>query len=267
MRPDPNEEQHFLGFEMQEENEEAGIGDRYARTHFDAKGSRPQNRKTQLYQRRPLWVAVALCCLLPLFFLSPLKATRTSLSSQKLSAEDLEKYNMISSVSTSNGDYFRIRFSDTVDGLNPSIVAHPTKLNTWIVIATRKSTSPLVTQIACEAVFKQNTLACVSPITTLPIGSTASGHCGPPIEYFALSIGPRDARVFQGPEHPYIIYGKSQSLPRKSGSFPYVNALPCLQVQTRDTIVSDCGLKTSGCCLSGMGLYRNWTTSFACPRI
>lgn len=132
---------------------------------------------------------------------------------------DLVKYGRpvheIFSVSTSNRKYFTIATGE-YESYNPSILVHPTKPDTWILIAQQERTDVPNTvwfaQLTCEAKFRKGKLVCTRPPMTVPIGVTAVGHdnCKGELAYLAFNVGPHDARALYGPENPYIVYG-SQS--------------------------------------------------------
>lgn len=122
----------------------------------------------------------------------------------------------IFSNSTKNGKYFTI-VTGEYESYNPSILAHPEKNDTWILIAQQERTDTVNTvwfaQLVCEAKFnKAGTLLCARPPLILPIGVTAVGYdnCKGNIAWLSFNVGPHDARAFWGPDHPYALYG-SQS--------------------------------------------------------
>ncbi|KAI4141261.1 MAG: hypothetical protein LQ340_007685 [Diploschistes diacapsis] len=43
----------------------------------------------------------------------------------------------------------------------------------------------------------------------LPLAPTSGDKCEGELDYFALNIGPHDARVFYGPKAPYVLYGSN----------------------------------------------------------
>lgn len=120
---------------------------------------------------------------------------------------------------TSDGSFFMIDFLGQV-GFNPSILPHPVKNETWIVIAQRDKreddSDVWNSELYCEAVFvkKDNVMRCVRSPLILPIASTGfSPLCieeHEMLSYMNHVRGPHDARLFWGPERPYIMYG-SQS--------------------------------------------------------
>ena len=114
---------------------------------------------------------------------------------------------------TKGGEWFFIDFGDRAS-YNPNIIPHPEKKDTWFIVAQadKSQDDDIVwfTELVCEATFKDDKLQCTRSPLILPIQSTVSTHCDGDLEFFNLTKGPHDARVFQGPDHPFVIYG-SQS--------------------------------------------------------
>ncbi|KAL2422068.1 hypothetical protein ABEF95_007723 [Exophiala dermatitidis] len=123
----------------------------------------------------------------------------------------------IFSVSTKDGKYFPIKFGDE-EAINPSIIPHPTRNDTWIIVAQQgkspeDQSSLWFTELVCDAQFKKGRLECLKPPKILPMAATLSGDkCTGDLSYFALNVGPHDARVFYGPDAPYAIYGSNSAL-------------------------------------------------------
>lgn len=119
----------------------------------------------------------------------------------------------IFSISTQDRKFFSIDFGQ-VQGMNPNIIPHPTLPDTWIVVAQRvkedaERSSPWFTEIMCNAVFKENVLRCLHPPSPLPIAATPGARCDGDFAHMNFNIGPHDARVFSGPETPFIIFGSN----------------------------------------------------------
>ncbi|CAK4033169.1 Hypothetical predicted protein [Lecanosticta acicola] len=148
-------------------------------------------------------------------------------SKENMRVEHLEIFSNM----TSTGSLFMIDFLGQ-EGYNPSILPHPTKDETWIVIAMRdkrKDESDIWNaELYCEAIFVKtdNVMRCLRTPLILPIASTTSPVCKDDakwsLSFMNRIIGPHDARIFWGPERPYIIYG-SQS--RKSCLGQYIQDL------------------------------------------
>lgn len=143
---------------------------------------------------------------------TPFSAT----TSQEHDGYAADVYNEIFSLSTPDGKYFTIDFSGE-GAMNPSIIPHPSLPETWIIVAqtgrnaTDSSRSTWFSELVCSAVFNESgdRLACVHPPKILSIGATAGDKCVGDLDYFALNIGPHDARVFYGPEAPYAVFGSN----------------------------------------------------------
>ncbi|KAF2755736.1 hypothetical protein EJ05DRAFT_478701 [Pseudovirgaria hyperparasitica] len=119
------------------------------------------------------------------------------------------------SLTSQNGAYWEIHFAHR-KGLNPNIIPHSYMEDTWYIVAQalRPESSPKdsvwSTEIVCNAAFKNGELVCDEPPTILPITNTKGGDkCVGELSYFGFNVGPRDARVFYGPEDPYIIFGSN----------------------------------------------------------
>jgi hypothetical protein len=130
-----------------------------------------------------------------------------------LTASALSSHHEIFSRSTEDGRYFLVEFGDK-RAMNPNIISHPTREEVWFIVAqqykTRQQNWAWFTELVCEASFRHGSLQCLEHPTILPIASTSSSHCSGDLDFYDAGIGPHDARVFLGPDRPYIIYG-SQS--------------------------------------------------------
>lgn len=136
-----------------------------------------------------------------------------ALAEPSLTAFASNTHHEIFSQSTDDGRYFFIKFRDN-RAMNPNIIPHPTRQDVWFIVAQQYKTveqnSQWFVELVCEATFQDGDIQCLEPPKILPITSMSSSHCTGDYDYYDMSIGPHDARVFQGPDHPYIIYG-SQS--------------------------------------------------------
>lgn len=127
-------------------------------------------------------------------------------------AKPPSSYREIFSVSRTKGNYFEIQFPG-YNVFNPNILPHPSKPETWIVVAQKERGGGHddfeAVELVCEAVFNDadDTLTCSTPPTALPVEPTEGGLCKGELEWFNGVSGPHDARVFYGPKVPYIIYG------------------------------------------------------------
>ncbi|KAK8029583.1 hypothetical protein PG993_010874 [Apiospora rasikravindrae] len=128
-------------------------------------------------------------------------------------------HNEVFSVSTKDKKFFYIKFG-AQKAINPNIIPHPLRENTWIIVAQKykgpEDQQTWFTEIVCSATFTEDgTLACDESNkdgtpSTLPIAATSGDKCDGDLAYFGLNVGPHDARVFFGPRAPYALYG-SQS--------------------------------------------------------
>ena len=108
--------------------------------------------------------------------------------------------------------YFPIFFGQAT-AYNPNIIPHPTDHELWIVVAQHEQTNQDIhssEQLSCEAGFLNGVLVCSKEPSVIPITPSREGKCEGEIAYFNFRFGPRDARMFYGPDAPYIVYG-SQS--------------------------------------------------------
>lgn len=132
----------------------------------------------------------------------------------------------IFSATTKDRRYFRIRFG-AEETLNPNILPHPQRDNTWTIVAQRHGDDtagvlqPSV-ELACDALFVDGQLTCIGADGrgfgnpwALPIRPTAEdtpSKCVGELEFFSLNVGPHDARVFYGPDRAYVVYGSNSRL-------------------------------------------------------
>lgn len=123
-----------------------------------------------------------------------------------------ETHHEVFSVSTADKKYFLIEFGDQ-EAINPNIIPHPFLDETWIIVAQKQKSSVnntvFFSELVCDAIFQNDTLGCVNTPMILPLAATSGDKCEGDLEYFALNVGPHDARVFYGPKTPYTIYGSN----------------------------------------------------------
>ncbi|KAJ9497740.1 hypothetical protein H2202_006773 [Exophiala xenobiotica] len=119
------------------------------------------------------------------------------------------RHRKLYSLSTPDHKYFNIDFGN-ISAFNPNIIPHPTKPGTFVVFASELQTSSDKLdnrEIFCVATFTSNqTLRCLDRPTPLPV-RLVEGNCQGDLVYYNWKKGPRDARVFWGPDRPYIVYG------------------------------------------------------------
>lgn len=113
---------------------------------------------------------------------------------------------------TEDGNYFDIDFDELVV-YNPNLIPHPTKQETWIMVAKEKlQLAPITHEMACDGIFRDGRMHCSEPAFPLPIANTTSYKCEGGLGFLNFNRGPHDARVFYGPEHPYTIYGSNSGI-------------------------------------------------------
>jgi len=129
-----------------------------------------------------------------------------------------ESHYVVESLSGPDGSFTDIDFLGR-HGMNPNIIPHDAFEDKWVIVAQSHAlwqgiASGFCAEMTCLASFVDGQLVCEYHATTLPIATTISDNCaGEHVNMtgvLGLSIGPHDARVFMGPENPFIIYG-SQS--------------------------------------------------------
>ncbi|KAI1610037.1 hypothetical protein EDD36DRAFT_62800 [Exophiala viscosa] len=118
-------------------------------------------------------------------------------------------YRKLYSLSTPDRQYFRIDWGDGLRAYNPNIIPHPTQPDAYIVAGLQVKIQEGIfdnSEIACTAKFIDGTLKCIETATPLPIERT-EGHCPGDLVFHNLRGGPRDARMFYGPDAAYVMYG------------------------------------------------------------
>ena len=121
-------------------------------------------------------------------------------------------YREIFSLTTRDRRFFPI-YLGGVNAYNPNIIPHPTQHDLWIVIAQHEQSGQQIKsseELYCDAGFLNGVLVCTAEPTVLPVTPSIRGNCPGDLAYYNFRQGPRDARVFYGPDAPYIVYG-SQS--------------------------------------------------------
>ncbi|KAI1619611.1 hypothetical protein EDD37DRAFT_660123 [Exophiala viscosa] len=122
-------------------------------------------------------------------------------------------YRPLYSLTTTDGKFLPIHFGDIL-AYNPNILPHPTKNNTWVVIAQKEESrvvKSVMHELVCIAELVNDALVCTGAPIDLPVAPSVRGDCPTrELDMFNYMFGPRDARMFHGPEAPFIVYG-SQS--------------------------------------------------------
>ncbi|RMZ92519.1 hypothetical protein DV736_g214, partial [Chaetothyriales sp. CBS 134916] len=121
-------------------------------------------------------------------------------------------YREISSLSSPNGSYWPILLGKN-PGYNANLIPHPSDDKLWIVVVQREQffeDFDQSEQLACDAAFSDGSLVCQQNAVALPIERSIFGICEDALEFTNFRLGPRDARMFYGPDAPFLMYG-SQS--------------------------------------------------------
>lgn len=129
---------------------------------------------------------------------------------------DKNVYHEVFSVSTQDKKYFMIDFGEGNVAYNPNIIPHRTLNDTWIIVAQQSEhsvhESVWFAEWVCNAAFRDGKLACLTGPSILPITNTQEPYlCEGKLAFFNYNIGPHDARVFYGPDHPYALYGSNSA--------------------------------------------------------
>jgi hypothetical protein len=121
-------------------------------------------------------------------------------------------YREIFSLSTADRKFIPI-FTGGANIYNPNIIPHPTDHDLWIIVGQHEQSgqeSRYSEQLTCTAGIMNGVMICTAEPTVLPVDPSINGVCEGELAYFNFRPGPRDARMFLGPDAPYIAYG-SQS--------------------------------------------------------
>lgn len=115
------------------------------------------------------------------------------------------------SASTQDRKFMQV-FLGEFDGRNANLIPHPTKAEFWILIVTREMFGRVEPsqELMCTAAIQRGAIVCTEEAVPLKLLSSADGKCEGSLELVQWAWGAQDARVFYGPEIPYILYG-SQS--------------------------------------------------------
>lgn len=119
------------------------------------------------------------------------------------------EYREIFSLTTATRDFMPIHFG-LLPGYNPNVIPHPTRHDAWIVVGQHANYGSLDSnaELACTAIIFDDKLICTTDARPMPITPNVPGKCEGDLLFINLVSGTRDARVFHGPEVPYIVYGQ-----------------------------------------------------------
>ncbi|CAD0105785.1 unnamed protein product [Aureobasidium uvarum] len=121
-------------------------------------------------------------------------------------------YHEIFSLTTTNRKFIPV-FTGGVGIYNPNIIPHPTDHTLWIMIAQHEQSGVEIfvsEEMTCNVGLLNDVMVCTAEPTVIPIEPSITGNCSAELAYFNARGGPRDARMYHGPDAPYIMYG-SQS--------------------------------------------------------
>lgn len=110
---------------------------------------------------------------------------------------------------SSDGKMWMIDFIDQI-AYNPSLLPHPYKEDTFIAVANRDNAKDRGhlwnVQLVCEVTVQDQHFKCTKSPMNLPIASTDTNQCKGDMAANNDFIGPHDARIFHGPNHPFAMY-------------------------------------------------------------
>lgn len=118
-------------------------------------------------------------------------------------------YRELFSLTTRDRKFYPIHM-DGIGVYNPSLIPHPTMSDEWIALVSHPGPDEAVA-LYCSVGNLNDVLVCSStPKKLTPPRSLKSEKCVGGLEYINLYAGPRDSRMFFGPDAPFVVYG-SQS--------------------------------------------------------
>lgn len=127
---------------------------------------------------------------------------------------DTDKYNELFSITRPDRKFYPIIMGR--NSYNPNVINHPTNADSYIVVAQYEHYNQTdiepIEELLCVAKFRDGELHCTSATIAIPAEKSIIGKCEDGLGYMNFRFGPRDARVFYGPENPYIIYGSQGRL-------------------------------------------------------
>lgn len=118
-------------------------------------------------------------------------------------------YRELFSLTTRNRKFYPIHM-DGIWVYNANLIPHPVRADEWVVVASHPGLSSSEA-LYCSLGNLNDVLVCSSePRQMTPAPSIKSEKCLDGKEYLNFYTGPRDVRMFYGPDKPYVLYG-SQS--------------------------------------------------------
>ncbi|KAH0350729.1 hypothetical protein KCU83_g4768, partial [Aureobasidium melanogenum] len=122
-------------------------------------------------------------------------------------------YHEVFSLTTADRKFSPI-FTGGVPIYNPNIIPHPTDHTLWIMIAQLEQSGQDISvssEVTCNLGLLNDVMVCTAEPTAIPIEPSITGNCSAELAYFNFRSGPRDARMCNGPDAPYILYGSQSS--------------------------------------------------------
>lgn len=119
---------------------------------------------------------------------------------------------VVKSVRKPDGTYWKVNMK-SYRGINPNIIPDPYYDDRFLIVAQQhQDTHENIvwhTELTCRAAFQSNyDIDCVREPMILPIAITRTDKCeGTDFPFITMNIGPHDARLFNGPDRPYVMWG------------------------------------------------------------
>ncbi|KAF2214453.1 hypothetical protein CERZMDRAFT_110754 [Cercospora zeae-maydis SCOH1-5] len=95
-------------------------------------------------------------------------------------------------------------------GYNANLLPHPTQPDRWVVVAQHDRTDEItleLQELVCTAGFLMDKLVCEEAPAVIQVAPSIVGNCTEDESWINSIVGPRDARMFYGPDVPYLMYG------------------------------------------------------------
>ena len=123
------------------------------------------------------------------------------------SIPDGRDFHEIFSMSTLDRKHL-VMFFEGVRVHHPSVIPHPTRADLYIVVAQRVKNAPEDenSALVCVAGMLNDDLVCAESPVSLPVAASFPGRCEGEFSHLNSALGPRDIRLFYGPDAPYITY-------------------------------------------------------------
>lgn len=122
-------------------------------------------------------------------------------------------YREIFSLSTRDRRYIPV-YTGNKRMYNPAVIPHPSEHDLWIIVAQLETTGQITWEselVMCKAGMLEGVMVCTADPEVLPVEPSIIGKCEGDHAYANSRPGPRDARIFHGPDAPFILYGSQSS--------------------------------------------------------